>query len=147
MTYEVIALTLEDIMALRVKVLRKGTPVTHCNYPEDAYEDVVHLGVRHAGIVIGTSSWFRKECPNLVGETAVQLKGMAVDESLQGSGLGAMIISAGVTHARNCGANVVWARARDSALGFYLQCGFAEIGPGYVDEPTGMAHHNVFRRI
>ena len=52
MTYEVIALPLEDIMALRVKVLRKDTPVTHCNYPEDAYEDVVHLGVRHAGIVI-----------------------------------------------------------------------------------------------
>jgi GNAT superfamily N-acetyltransferase len=147
MTYEVIALPLEDIMALRVKVLRKDTPVTHCNYPEDAYEDVVHLGVRHADIVIGTSSWFRKECPDLVGETAVQLKGMAVDESLQGSGLGALIISAGVAHALNCGANVVWARARDSALGFYLRCGFTEIGPGYVDEPTGMPHHNVYRRV
>ena len=147
MTYEVIALPLEDIMALRVKVLRKDTPVTHCNYPEDTYEDVIHLGVKNENSVVGTSSWFRKECPNLVGETAVQLKGMAVDESLQGTGVGALIISAGVAHALNCGANVVWARARDSALGFYLRCGFTEIGPGYVDEPTGMPHHNVFRRI
>ena len=57
MTQEVIALTLEDIMALRVKVLRKDTPVTHCNYPEDAYEDVVHLGVRHAGVVIGADGF------------------------------------------------------------------------------------------
>jgi GNAT superfamily N-acetyltransferase len=147
MTQEVIALTLEDIMALRVKVLRKDTPVTHCNYPEDAYEDVVHLGVRHADIVIGTSSWFRKECPDLVGEAALQLKGMAVDDSLQGSGIGVQIIAAGLALATERGVSIVWARARDSALGFYVRCGFTEIGPGYIDEPTGMPHHNVYRRI
>ena len=147
MTMKVVALAKDEIMPLRVKVLRKGTPVTHCNYPEDEYEDVVHLGVKDADAVIGTSSWFRKECPDLVGEIAMQLKGMAVEESLQGEGVGALIIAAGIAHALECGANVVWARARDSALGFYLRCGFSEIGPGYIDEPTGMPHHNVYRRI
>ena len=147
MTQEVVALTLEDIMPLRVKVLRKGTPVTHCNYPEDTYEDVIHLGVKNESTVVGTSSWFRKECPYLVGEAALQLKGMAVDDSLQGSGIGVQIIVAGLALATERGVGIVWARARDSALGFYLRCGFTEIGPGYVDEPTGMPHHNVFRRI
>ncbi len=147
MTQEVIALTLEDIMALRVKVLRKGTPVTHCNYPEDTYEDVIHLGVKNQNTVVGTSSWFQKECPDLVGESALQLKGMAVDESLQGTGVGVQIIAAGLALATERGVSIVWARARDSALGFYLRCGFTEIGPGYIDEPTGMPHHNVYRRV
>ena len=147
MTQEVVALSLEDIMPLRVKVLRKGTPVTHCNYPEDDYDDVMHLGVKRADRVVGTSSWFQKECPDLVGETALQLKGMAVDESLQGSGVGVKIIAAGLALATERGVSIVWARARDSALGFYLRCGFTEIGLGYIDEPTGMPHHNVYRRI
>jgi GNAT superfamily N-acetyltransferase len=147
MTQEVIALTLEDIMALRVKVLRKDTPVTHCNYPEDTYEDVIHLGVKNQNTVVGTSSWFRKECPNLAGESALQLKGMAVDESLQGTGVGVQMIAAGLSLATERGVSVIWARARDSALGFYLRCGFTEIGPGYIDEPTGMPHHNVYRRV
>ena len=147
MTQEVIALTLEDIMPLRVKVLRKGTPVTHCNYPEDTYEDVIHLGVKRADRVVGTSSWFQKECPDLVGESALQLKGMAVHESLQGTGVGVQIIAAGLSLATERGVSVIWARARDSALGFYLRCGFTEIGPGYIDEPTGMPHHNVYRRV
>ena len=147
MTQEVVALTLEDIMPLRVKVLRKGTPVTHCNYPEDTYEDVIHLGVKNENTVVGTSRWFRKECPDIVGEAALQLKGMAVDDSLQGSGIGVQIIAAGLALATERGVSIVWARARDSALGFYLRCGFTEIGPGYIDEPTGMPHHNVYRRI
>ena len=147
MTQAVVALTLEDIMPLRVKVLRKGTPVTHCNYPEDTYEDVIHLGVKNESTVVGTSSWFRKECPDLDGEAAIQLKGMAVDDSLQGSGIGVQIIAAGLALATERGVSIVWARARDSALGFYLRCGFTEIGPGYIDEPTGMPHHNVYRRI
>ena len=103
MTQEVVALTLEDIMPLRVKVLRKGTPVTHCNYPEDTYEDVIHLGVKNESTVVGTSSWFRKECPDLVGEAALQLKGMAVDDSLQGSGIGVQIIAAGLALATERG--------------------------------------------
>lgn len=147
MTQEVVALTLEDIMPLRVKVLRKGTPVTHCNYPEDTYEDVIHLGVKNENTVVGTSSWFRKECPELDGEAALQLKGMAVDDSLQGSGIGVQIIAAGLALATERGVSIVWARARDSALGFYVRCGFTEICPGYIDEPTGMPHHNVYRRI
>ena len=147
MTQEVVALSLEDIMPLRVKVLRKGTPVTHCNYPEDTYEDVIHLGVKNENTVVGTSSWFRKECPDLDGEAAIQLKGMAVDDSLQGSGIGVQIIAAGLALATERGVSIVWARARDSALGFYVRCGFTEIGPGYIDEPTGMPHHNVYRRV
>jgi GNAT superfamily N-acetyltransferase len=147
MIHQVVPLSLDDIMALRVRVLRQGTPTTHCNYPEDNYPDVVHLGVVDSGDVIATSTWFAKPCPERDGVAAMQLKGMAVDTSRQIGGLGRSLIDAGILHARDHGAQLVWARARDSALEFYLKCGFVIAGEGFIDEPTGMPHHIVVREI
>jgi GNAT superfamily N-acetyltransferase len=140
-------LPLEQVLGLRVRVLRRGTPFTHANYPEDSYPDAVHFGIVRDDDVIATSTWFTKECPKVPGVPAVQLKGMAVDDTLQGGGLGAALIEHGITHARSLGARLVWARARDSALYFYERRGFAVTGDGFMDEPTGMPHHIVTREI
>lgn len=138
---------IEEIMDLRVRVLRKGTPVTHCSYPEDAHPDVVHLGIIRDGGAVATSTWFMKECPEVPGRPAMQLKGMAVDDALQTSGLGGRLVEAGLDHARGCRAEIVWARARDSALGFYVKIGFRAVGDGFIDEPTAMPHHIVVRDL
>ena len=140
-------LFLEQIMPLRVQVLRKGTPATHAHYPEDEYDDVVHYGIVQDDAVIATSTWFTKECPERVGALAIQLKGMAVDDTLQTSGLGKQLIDAGIQLAQQNKAQVVWARARDTAVGFYEKCGFTVVGDGFIDEPTGMPHHIVVRDI
>ena len=134
-------------MQLRVAVLRKGTPATDCNYPEDIYPDVVHFGIIHEGTAIATSSWFMKECPEKPGVTAMQLKGMAVAENLQGAGIGALLIDAGVALAKERGATIAWARARDSAMGFYDRLGFTSTGEGFIDGPTAMPHHIVVRSL
>jgi GNAT superfamily N-acetyltransferase len=134
-------------MQLRVAVLRKGTPATDCNYPEDTYPDVVHFGIIHEGIALATSSWFMKECPEKPGVTAMQLKGMAVAENLQGAGLGALLIDAGLALAKERGATIAWARARDSAMGFYERLGFTSTGKGFIDGPTAMPHHIVVRSL
>ena len=147
MSVTVTPLALNDIMDLRVRVLRQGTPATTCNYPEDNYDDVVHLGIQIDGMVVATSTWFSKECPHVPGEPALQLKGMAVDSSRQGHGLGAELITAGITYAQSRSINLVWARARDTALGFYEKCGLSAVGDQFIDEPTGMPHHIVIRRL
>jgi predicted N-acetyltransferase YhbS len=77
----------------------------------------------------------------------VQLKGMAVAESLQGAGLGALLIDAGVALANERGVAIVWARARDSAMGFYERLGFVSTGAGFIDGPTAMPHHIVVRTL
>ena len=143
MTYTVTSVELTDIMQLRVAVLRKGTPATDCNYPEDNYPDVVHFGIIHEGNAVATSSWFMKECPEKPGVIAMQLKGMAVADELQGAGLGALLIDAGSALANERGARIAWARARDSAIGFYERLGFVSTGEGFVDGPTAMPHHIV----
>jgi len=134
-------------MQLRVAILRKDTPATDCNYLEDSYPDVVHFGIIRDGIAIATSSWFMKECPEKPGVIAMQLKGMAVAENLQGVGLGALLIDAGVELANERGATIAWARARDSAMGFYERLGFASTGAGFMDGPTAMPHHIVVRTL
>ena len=130
-----------------MSVLRQETPTTHSTYPEYNYPDVVHLGIVDSGDVIATSTWFAKPCPERDDVAAVQLKGMAVDTSRQIGGLGRALIDAGILHARDNGAQLVWARARDSALEFYVKCGFITAGEGFIDEPTGMPHHIVVRNI
>jgi len=147
MTHQVVALGIDDIMALRVRVLRQGTPITHCNYPEDNYPDVVHLGIVDASEVVATSTWFAKPCPERDNIASIQLKGMAVDTSRHIGGLGRVLVDAGIAHARTQGAQLVWARARDSALGFYLKCDFEIASEGFIDEPTAMPHHIVVRDL
>ena len=147
MTYTVTSVALSDIMQLRVAVLRKGTPATDCNYPEDNYSDIVHFAIFHDGTAIGASSWFMKECPEKPGIAAIQLKGMAVAEELQGAGLGALLIDTGLALANERGALIAWARARDSAMGFYERLGFVSTGEGFVDSPTAMPHHIVVRTL
>ena len=147
MTYTVSEVALTDVMQLRIAVLREGTPATDCNYPEDSYPDVVHFGIVHEGTAIATSSWFMKECPEKPGITAMQLKGMAVAGHLQGEGLGALLVEAGIALAIERGAAIAWARARDSALGFYERLGFVSTGDGFMDGPTAMLHHIVVRTL
>ena len=147
MTYVVSQATLADIMQLRVAVLRKGTPATDCNYPEDSFPDVVHFAIIHEGTAVATSTWFMKECPEKPGITAMQLKGMAVADHLQGEGLGALLIDAGIELSMKRGAILTWARARDSALGFYERLGFVSTGDGFIDGPTAMPHHFVVRAL
>ena len=147
MTYVVSQVALADIMQLRVAVLRKGTPATDCNYPEDSYPDVVHFAIIYESTAIGTSSWFMKECPEKPGITSMQLKGMAVADHLQGEGLGALLVEAGIALAIERGAAIAWARARDSALGFYERLDFVSTGDGFMDGPTAMPHHIVVRTL
>ncbi len=72
-----------------------------------------------------------------------QLRGMAVDDGLRGSGIGAVLLTAGVQRAFDDGATAVWANARDTALTFYGRHGFTVVGDGFVDPTTGVPHHQI----
>lgn len=147
MPHVVRSVALDHVMELRVRVLRRGTPVDHCRYPEDERDDVVHLAIDDAGRAVATSTWFMNPCPEVPEDASMQLKGMAVELGTQTSGLGRALIDAGISLAKERGARLVWARARDSALGFYEKCGFRVVGEGFIDGPTAMPHHIVVRDI
>jgi GNAT superfamily N-acetyltransferase len=128
-------------------VLRKGTPSSNPSYSEDDDPSTIHLGVRDSGRVIAVSSWIDRPFPHDTAAVAVQLKGMAVDDALQGTGIGRLIIDAGEAHAHKRQASIVWARARDAALDFYTKCGYEVVGEMFMDEATGLPHHIVVKRL
>jgi thiamine transport system ATP-binding protein len=137
--------TTEQLLPLRMAVLRDNTPSQDATYKQDNFPGCVHLGIYEGEELIACSSWIPQEWPLDETLPAIQLKGMAVAKRLQGSGVGAELLSAGVRHCEEEGAHYIWARARDSALNFYTRNGFAVFGEQFVDEATGMGHHLVMK--
>lgn len=141
---EVIELTPEETHPLRLAVLRFDTPTKEVEFPEDTWPGAQHLGLRLDGALVATSSWVPRE---LEGRPGVQLRGMATARELQGSGLGGVLLEAGCARMAADGFDLVWARARDAALAFYLRHGFRVEGDGFVDQATQLPHHLVLRDL
>jgi GNAT superfamily N-acetyltransferase len=137
----------QDILPIRMKVLRDGTPSQDPRYTEDDWDITTHLALYKHEEIVGTSSCLTKTYPlphAYSNNFDTQLRGMAVDQSLQSTGLGAELLLYGVHMAQRNGAGIVWARARDSALKFYEKNGFNTVGDAFLDEATGMSHHLVY---
>jgi GNAT superfamily N-acetyltransferase len=71
---------------------------------------------------------------------------MATSPELRGHGVGTLLLAAGCERAGTI-APLVWARARDTALPFYLRHGFIVEGDGFIDEHTAKPHHVITRRL
>jgi len=143
----VVDISTSDTHAVRMAVLRKGTPSQDPRYAQDDLPDTRHLGVRvtdeRGDRLVATSTWLPAPWPEEPTSQAVQLRGMAVLNDVQGLGVGRLLLDAGVARARADGARFVWARARDSAIGFYERAGFNVVGDVFVDDATGLDHHLV----
>ena len=147
MNARLVELRPEDTHPLRLAVLRNGTPSDEVVFDGDELETTFHLGIRVDGEVAAISTWLARPYPDRPVDAAFQIRGMATVESHRGEGFGARLLDAGIDRCRSAGAVVVWARARDTALAFYVRHGFATIGLGYVDLTTGLPHHDVIRSI
>ena len=148
MTVDIVEITAADTHPLRRAVLRNADPNRPVDFPEDLLPGTLHLGVRDVhGDIVATSSWAPKECPEVPGPRAIQLRGMATAASLQGTGVGGLLIEAAVTRHAADGYELMWARARDSALRFYERHQCRVVGDGFVDATTELPHHIVVRDL
>ena len=147
--YKVEQCSTEEILPLRLAVLRDGTVSRSPRYGEDDSEGTVHFAVRDQKTdeLVGTSTWLPRPWQGEPTAGAMQLRGMAVAHNAQGRGLGGVMLATGIQHAKKSGAKYVWARARDSALYFYERHGFTQVGEGFIDETTGLSHHLVVQVV
>ena len=139
----VVEISAADTYPIRLEVLRNDTPSQELGFDVDELPGTFHLGVRDGVRLVAISTWAPR--PHR-GEPAIQLRGMATLPDVQGRGVGAMLLEAGCARAAT-EAPLVWARARDTALEFYLRHGFTIDGEGFVDESTGKPHHVITRRL
>ena len=137
-----------DTHDLRRRVLRASMPSAEVTFDGDDVPSTFHLGIAsetdpvtgRPGRIIAVSTWMRSPFADRPEASAVQLRGMATEPSMQGTGLGAQLLEAGVQRARETGADLVWARARSSALPFYLAHGFVAASDEFIDATTGLPH-------
>ena len=140
----VVELAPADTHELRRRVLRGDDPTATVVFDADDDPRTVHLGIRdRSGRLVAVSTWLPRPSPVDPLPTDRQLRGMAVDDGLRGSGIGAVLLTAGVQRAFDDGATAVWANARDTALTFYGRHGFTVVGDGFVDPTTGVPHHQI----
>ena len=142
--FQVAIVSTEETYALRTAVLRADTPTSDPKYAEDTKQGTIHLGIFDQNKkLIATSTWVINPWQHDPSATAIQLRGMAVATDHQGSGLGKQLLDAGISHAKTLNAKYIWAKARDSALSFYLGNNFVAVGDGFTEGVTQLPHHLV----
>lgn len=136
---------------LRRSVLRDGTISDEVEFDGDGGADTFHLGA-FAGSADGTdgplvaiASFMHVRYPDRPASDAYQLRGMATDPDHRGSGVSGELLAVGLERCRSVGAELVWARARTTALGFYDRNGFVPVGVDYTDLATGLQHRDIIR--
>jgi GNAT superfamily N-acetyltransferase len=145
---QIVEIATADTYPLRLAVLRSDTPTRDVSFAEDDLPGVVHLGVRDgAGLLIATSTWVPRDNDHFPERRGVQLRGMATATGLQGTGVGGALLEAGTRRHADAGFELMWAKARDAALAFYLRHGCAVVGDGFIDETTQLPHHIVVRYL
>lgn len=80
-----------------------------------------------------------------VDDRTVKLRQMAVQNNLQGKGIGASIMSFAETIARDKGFKVLMMHARDTAIGFYEKFGFKVRGDEFTE--VNVPHHVMEKRL
>ncbi|TFH26832.1 MAG: GNAT family N-acetyltransferase, partial [Myxococcales bacterium] len=89
--------------------------------------------------------WAFKQLKEEINAKGVRMKRVAVASHLQGQGIGTRMLDICEAHARSMGASTLSAHARETAVRFYLNAGFATDGE-YFDE-AGIPHIMVRKRL
>ncbi|MGY2002161.1 GNAT family N-acetyltransferase [Blastococcus sp. SYSU DS1024] len=123
----------ETTYALRAAVLRPdGGTIT---WAGDEHPDTVHLAARQDGAVIGVVRFSPAPCPYRPGSRAPwQLRGMATDPAVRGTGIGRALVEHGLDRLADLGADLVWCDARTTVVGFYERTGSRVVGEKF-DKP------------
>jgi len=143
---EVVEVPAEATYQLRRAVLRDGTPSDVVAFDGDDLPNTFHLAARdEGGSIVGIASFMERPHPDLPAAT-YQLRGMATSPWCRGRGVAGAILDEGLRRLTARDVQQVWARARVSALGFYLGHGFETHGDEYVDTTTALPHVDITRR-
>jgi predicted GNAT family N-acyltransferase len=100
-----------------------------------------HLAARSAdGAVIGVVRFSPAPCPwRPEARAPWQLRGMASDPAVRGSGVGRAMVDDGLARIAARGGDLVWCDARVAAVGFYERMGFTVVTDEF-DKP-GIGPH------
>jgi GNAT superfamily N-acetyltransferase len=121
-----------ETFAVRHPVLRPGKPIETCIFDGDTLPTTVHFGIFHeTGPIAGVVSVFEAQHAFFSEEKQFQLRGMAVLQHYQKTGLGEQLVLASEEYARTQAGQRIWFNAREVATGFYRKMGYETIGVAF----------------
>ncbi len=112
----------EKYYDLRWKILRKPWSQTKGSEKDDLEEQSIHLMAWEKGKPLGVGR------VHFNSSKEAQVRYMAVEEDLQGKGVGTMILKALEKNAKRKGADYIVLNARESAVDFYKKHGYRIVG-------------------
>lgn len=137
---EIVVLAARDTHDLRRRVLRDDRIDAPVEWAGDDDPETVHLGVVIDDAVVAVSTWLTSSSPE---RRLTQLRGMATEPSLAGSGIGGRLLRSGIERAALHGTDLIWANARLGALRFYERAGFTAVGDVFTIAEIGLPHRRV----
>ena len=132
------------VVDLRHRVLRQGMPLESAIFDGDDEPTAIHLGAFERGTMVGCVTLIQREWQ---GEPAWQMRGMAVDETMRGMGVGAILLDEvdNIAIASEF-SQQLWCNARLIAKGFYEKHGWEAHGKQF-EIPTAGPHYKMTKRL
>ncbi|MFN3167367.1 MAG: GNAT family N-acetyltransferase [Phycisphaeraceae bacterium] len=125
--------------ALRHAVLRPHQTLSEMVYDGDCHADTIHLGafVGRETTPVGVVTLNPTPMPGSPSEGDWRLRGMAVAEAAQGTGVGRRLVEHALIEVAKRNGKRLWCNARVTARGFYEKLGFAAHGDVFEIVPIG----------
>jgi predicted GNAT family N-acyltransferase len=117
-----------DMVALRYRLLREPLGLRFTDEQLAAEMDLVHLALRHDGVVVGTLLLMP---PGRNG--TARLRQMAIDPRFERRGFGRALVRRGEEELRRLLASRIELAAREPAVGFYEKLGYAAQGEPFIE--------------
>ena len=131
---------------IRNKVLRKGKPIETCFFDGDDLKTTFHFGIIIDKEIIGVASVYNVLHYNFSEENQCQLRGMAILEKYQNSGMGNRLLSTVESFCIQTKTNILWFNAREKALPFYKKLNYQVAGNAFEIENIG-THYLMFKKL
>ena len=133
------------ILKVRLDILRKGMTLDDCHFSGDNDPESIHFAAFDSDKIIGCCT-LTVNPQSIINDSYYQLRGMAVVEDYQGSGIGQKLLHAAESKLIKLGKNVLWFNARTSAVGFYQKYGYQILGNEFKIEGVG-PHYKMYKAI
>lgn len=143
---EVREVAADDTLPLRTQVLRPSHAPDARLFGVEDEEETRHFAVVEGEEIVGACYIVRRAAPFNSEPTAWMLRGMAVEPSRQGQGIGALLVRRVEEEALRADIELLWFNARIKAVGFYEKLGFTIIGDEF-DIPTVGPHLRMWKWI
>ncbi|RPG61073.1 MAG: GNAT family N-acetyltransferase [Flavobacteriaceae bacterium TMED220] len=123
---EIHKISSEMTLNLRREILRNNTIESNlCHFKWDKHEKSFHLGAFNNKKIVGIISILNTSTKT---NNIRRLRGMAVKKKYQKNGIGSKLISRAEEILVSENIFLIWLKAREKAINFYLKKGYRKIG-------------------